>query len=187
MNNDDVRTCAAFIGAILGIINFVWNIIRTVRIGFKYKIRAAKIKGEYEGKYILKIDLQFAAAEKDLYIQKVIIENEKGAFVNDSKELIINKIYDYFEDDDLFLKSYKEIKTEFANNDFHKLQDLKISKGEHKQLSIVETFRSYRNMDGYDPIPRKSYKIIISVNDKIYEKNINLEEARNSDSGEFFG
>ena len=46
MNNDDVRTYAAFIGAILGIINFVWNIVRTVRIGFKYKILKAKIKRE---------------------------------------------------------------------------------------------------------------------------------------------
>lgn len=187
MNNDDIRTYAAFIGAILGIINFVWNIIRTVRIGFKYKILKAKIKGEYEGKYILKIDLQFSASEKDLYIQKIIIENERNPFVDDLKQLKINKVYDYFEDDNLFRKSYKEIQTDLSNKQFIKVQDFKIYKGEFKQLSIVECFHSYRNMDGYDSIPLKSYKLTMKVNDKDYEKNINLEEVESSDTGEFFG
>lgn len=187
MNNDDVRTYAAFIGAILGIINFVWNIIRSIRIGFKYKIIKAKIKGEYEGKYILKIDLNISASEKDLYIQEVSVENGRDSFVGDSKLLKIQKVYDYFEDDSLFLKSFKEIQTDITNKNFDKLQDYKICKGEYKYLSIVECFRSYRDMDGYDPIPRKSYKLIITVNDKVYKKDIHLEQVKGSDTGEFWG
>lgn len=35
MNNDSIRTFSAFTGAILGIINFVWNIICSIKIGFK--------------------------------------------------------------------------------------------------------------------------------------------------------
>ncbi len=185
MSNDDVRTYAAFIGAILGIINFVWNIIRTVRIGFKYKIRAAKIKGEYEGKYVLKIDLQISATEKDLYIQKISVENTESVFVDNSNTLEINKIYDYFKDDNLFSKSYQEIETEIDNKQYYKVQDYKICKGEYKQLSIIAGFHSYRDMDGYDPIPTKAYQICITVNNKTYTKDIFLKQAKGSAPGEF--
>ena len=185
MNNDDVRTYAAFIGAILGIINFVWNIIRTVKIGFKYKIKSAKIKGEYEGKYVIKIDLQISAAEKDLYIQKIVVENTETTFVNNSYTLEINKIYNYFKDDNLFSKSYQEIETEIEHKKFYDVQDYKICKGEYKQLSIIAGFRSYRDMDGYDPIPAKSYQIAITVNNKTYTKDIFLKQVKGSAPGEF--
>lgn len=187
MNNDDVRTYASFIGAILGIINFVWNIIRTIKIGFKYKIKSAKIKGEYEGKYILKIDLQISAAEKDLYIQKISVENTKNIFKDNSKTLEVNRIYDYFNDENLFSNSYKEIQKIIENKQFHTIQDFKLCKGEHRQLSIVECFNSYRNMDGYDPIPRQSYKINITVNNKTYTEDIIINQVKESDVGEFWG
>ena len=185
MSNEIIRTYAAFIGAILGIINFIWNVIRTIKIGFKFDCIKGKLKYENGGFYILKIDLQLSASEKDLYIQKVILENSKDIFVNDSNQLVIEKFYDYFVDKDFSFKSCDDNIKKFNDNQIYKTQDYKISKGEYKQVSIIECFYSYRNMDGYDPIPRKSYKLVITVNGKSYEKKIDFEISKDSALGGF--
>ena len=42
-------------------------------------------------------------------------------------------------------------------------------------------------MDGYDPIPRQSYKINITVNNKTYTEDIIINQVKESDVGEFWG
>ncbi len=180
------KTIAAFSGAGIGLINLTWSFIKEFKVGCKVNIISHEIKSEYEGKYIIKIDFQISASNKDLYVQEIKLKNHFMPFISFHDELSIIKVYDYFSDKDLFSKSYSEIENLLSKRDSSSLSSYKINKGEYKRISIVECFLSNRAMDGFDSISSKGYELKLEINDKVYRQYFNFDISENSDKSEFF-
>lgn len=180
------KTIAAFSGAGIGLVNLVWSLIKEFKVGCKVNIISHEIKSENVGKYIIKIDFQISASNKDLYIQEIKLKNHFMPFISNYDELSIDKIYDYFDDKELFNKSYSEIEDLLSKRKNTLLNSYKISKGEYKRLSIVAGFLSNRAMDGFDDIPSKGYELKLQINDKVYRQYFNFDISKNSDISCFF-
>lgn len=180
------KTIAAFSGAGIGLVNLVWSLIKEFKVGCKVNIISHEIKSEYEGKYVIKIDLQIAASNKDLYIQEIKLKNHFMPFVSSYDELSLDKIYDYFDEKDLLNKSYSEIENLLSKRKNTLLNSYKISKGEYKRISLVVGFLSNRAMDGFDEIPSKGYELKLQINDKVYRQYFNFDISKNSDISCFF-
>ena len=180
------ETIAAFSGAGIGLLNLFWSLFKEFKVGCKVNIISHEIKSEYEGKYVIKIDLQIAASNKDLYIQEIKLKNHFMPFVSSYDELSLDKIYDYFDDKDLLNKSYSEIENLLSKRKNTLLNSYKISKDEYKRISLVVGFLSNRAMDGFDSIPSKGYELKLQINDKVYRLYFNFDISKNSDISCFF-
>ena len=153
------KTIAAFSGTGIGLLNLFWSLFKEFKVGCKVNIISHEIKSEYAGKYVIKIDLQISASNKDLYIQEIKLKNHFMPFVSSHDELSMNTIYDYFDNKDLLSKSYSEIENLLSKR---------------KNTSLI----SY--------IPSKGYELKIQINDKVYRLYFNFDIFKNSDKSGFF-
>lgn len=140
-------------------------------------INRANMRCIEEGDYCFQIDIKFRANEKKLFIDRIILKNDK-CFTTDKQGKEIKQIeifgliksenIDYTDQD---IPYYEEIDRIFKTKTIYKTNEIKIEKDEQEEFSMIAILNSIRLMDGYDELPLRGWNLDITYNSN---KNIKI-------------